>query len=76
MCDFKQRGPELIEEILASRPRYLVVANRRIHYVCEQADRWQAVESALATNYRRIAHADGAVDSFDVYQAFTPLPLR
>ena len=76
LCDFKQRGPELIAAILASQPRYLVVANRRIHYVCEQADRWQAVEAALAADYRQIAHADGVVDSFDVYQAFTPLPLR
>jgi hypothetical protein len=76
LCDFKQRGPELIEAILASQPRYLVVADRRIHYVCEQGDRWRAVEAALAANYRQIAHAGGAVDSFDVYQAFRPPPLR
>ena len=76
LCDFKERGPELIETILASRPRYLVVADRRIHYVCEQADRWRAVDAALAADYRPIAHAVGVVNSYDVYQTITSLPLR
>ena len=68
LCDFRQRGPELIDSILAEEPRYLVVADRRIHYVCEQADRWRAVETMLAADYRQIAHAGGVVDSFDVYE--------
>jgi hypothetical protein len=76
LCDFKDRGPELIETILATRPRYLVIADRRIHYVCEQADRWRAVDAALAADYRPIAHANGAVDSYAVYQTITSLPLR
>jgi hypothetical protein len=74
LCDFKDRGPGLVAEILASRPRFVVVADRRIHYVCEQADRWRAVDGALSAAYRRVAHAAGAVDSFDVYEAVAPGP--
>ena len=72
LCDFKDRGPGMVAEILASRPRFVVVADRRIHYVCEQADRWRAVDGALSAFYRRIAHSAGAVDSFDVYEAVAP----
>ena len=72
LCDFKEKGPQLVDAILAARPRYLVVADRRIHYVCEQADRWRAVDAALSASYRSIAHAAGAVDSFDVYEAIPP----
>ena len=64
----------MVEAILASRPRFVVVADRRIHYVCEQADRWRAVDAALSTAYRRVAHSRGAVDSFDVYEALSPAP--
>jgi hypothetical protein len=76
LCDFKERGPGPIETILASRPRYLVVADRRIHYVCEQADRWRAVDAALAADYRRIAEARGVVDSYDVYEAINAPAMR
>ena len=62
----------MVAEILASRPRFVVVADRRIHYVCEQADRWRAVDGALSAAYRRVAHAAGAADSFDVYEAVAP----
>ncbi len=72
LCDFKDRGPGLVAEILASRPRFVVVANRRIHYVCEQADRWRAIDAALSASYRRVAHSVGAVDAFDVYEAVAP----
>jgi hypothetical protein len=72
LCDFKDRGPGLVAEILASRPRFVVVADRRIHYVCEQADRWRAVEGALTASYRRVAHSTGSVDAFDVYETIAP----
>jgi hypothetical protein len=72
LCDFKDRGPAGVADILASRPRFVVVADRRIHYVCEQADRWRAVDAALAAGYRRVAHSAGAVDAFDVYEAVAP----
>jgi len=72
LCDFKDRGPGLVAEILASQPRFVVVADRRIHYVCEQGDRWRAVDSALSASYRRLAHVAGAADAFDVYEAVAP----
>ncbi len=74
LCDFKDRGPGLVADILASRPRFVVVAERRIHYVCEQADRWRTIDAALATDYRRVAHSTGAHDAFDVYEAVAPRP--
>ena len=69
LCDFQQNGPGLLEEVLATAPRYLVVADRRLHYVCERKDRWRVVDAALKRSYRRIAPAAGEVDSYDVYQA-------
>jgi hypothetical protein len=69
LCDFAERGPGLLAEILAAEPRYLVVADRRLHYVCEKPDRWRIVDAVLARSYRRIAHAAGRVDSYDVFEA-------
>jgi hypothetical protein len=69
LCDFQQSGPGLLEGVLAAEPRYLVVADRRLHYVCERKDRWSVVDAVLKRSYRRIAHAAGAVDSYDVYEA-------
>ena len=69
LCDFQDQGPGLLAEILAAEPRYLVVADRRLHYVCEKPDRWRIVEAVLARSYRRIAHAAGQADSYDVYEA-------
>lgn len=75
LCDFQQQGPGLLAEILGAEPRYLVVAERRIHYVCERRDRWALVDAALKQSYRRIAHAAGDVDSYDVYEALrAPAP--
>ena len=68
LCNFRESGPGLLADILASLPRYLVVADRRIHYACEQKDRWPIVDAALARSYRRIAHAGRGVDSYDVYE--------
>jgi len=69
LCDFQEKGPNLLQEILSAGPRYIVVADRRIHYVCEQADRWRIVDAVLKRSYRRIAHAAGEADSYDVYEA-------
>lgn len=68
LCDFRDKGPALLAQVLAGEPRYLVVANRRLHYVCEQPDRWALVEAKLAASYRRIAHAQGQGDFYDVYE--------
>jgi hypothetical protein len=76
LCDFQENGPGLLQEILATEPRYLVVADRRIHYVCERKDRWRVVDAALKRSYRRIAHAAGEADFYDVYEAVgAPAPV-
>jgi len=36
---------------------------------CKLVGRWRIVEAVLARSYRRIAHAAGQVDSYDVYEA-------
>ncbi|MGD1036974.1 MAG: glycosyltransferase family 39 protein [Roseiarcus sp.] len=69
LCDFQEKGPSLLAEILAAAPRYIVIADRRIHYVCEQKDRWRIVDAVLKRSYRLIAHVAGEADSFDVFQA-------
>ena len=74
LCNFRESGPGLLADILASLPRYLVVADRRIHYACEQKDRWPIVDAALARSYRRIARAVGTVDSYDVFERTGALP--
>lgn len=73
LCDFfVQKGPSLLASILATEPRYVVVADRRLHYACEQKDRWPVVDGALQRSYRRIAHVVGASDFYDVYEAAGP----
>jgi len=69
LCDFPGAGRDRLAEALATRPRYLVVADRRIHYACEQADRWSLVDAVLARSYHLLAHAQGEGDSYDVYEA-------
>ncbi|HEY1944479.1 MAG TPA: glycosyltransferase family 39 protein [Roseiarcus sp.] len=69
LCDFfAAKGPALLAGILATEPRYVVVADRRIHYACEQKNRWPVVDAALQRSYRRIAHAAGHSDFYDVYE--------
>ena len=68
LCDFPGAAYRLAEA-LATQPRYIVVADRRIRYVCEQADRWSIVDAVLARSYRLLAHAAGEGDSYDVYEA-------
>ena len=73
LCDFfADKGPGLLGSILATEPRYVVVADRRLHYACEQKDRWPVVDETLQRSYRRIAHAAGASDFYDVYEAVRP----
>src|SRR5271154_6721818 len=69
LCDFRDKGPALLAQILATRPRYLVVANRHLRYACEQPDRWTLVDAALTRDYRPLVHAAGQSDSYDVYEA-------
>ena len=71
-CAISGSRPRAGRRYLGVAPRFVVVADRRIHYVCEQADRWRAIDDALAASYRRVAHSAGAVNSFDVFEAVAP----
>jgi Dolichyl-phosphate-mannose-protein mannosyltransferase len=72
LCDFPGAGPGRLAEALATKPRYLVVADRT-HYVCELPQSWRQVDSVLARSYRLLVHAQGDDDFFDVYEA-VPTP--
>ncbi|MGD0641733.1 MAG: glycosyltransferase family 39 protein [Roseiarcus sp.] len=68
LCDFPGAGLPRLAEAIASRPRYLVVADRSKRYPCEQDSQWALVDDALRTSYRLLARADGDYDFYEVYQ--------
>lgn len=75
LCDFlEEKGPGLLAGVLAAEPRFLVVADRRLHYACERKDRWPVIETTLEHSYRRIAHAAGRADFYDVYERIGAAP--
>jgi len=69
LCAFPGAGPSAVAEILAARPRYIVIADRRTKYYCERPESWRLVDAALAASYRPLARATGIFDSYDVYEA-------
>ena len=69
LCAFTGAGPSAVAEILAARPRYIVVADRREKYYCELKESWRLIDAALARSYRPLARAAGEFDSYDVYEA-------
>jgi hypothetical protein len=72
LCNFTQDGATRLDEILASEPRYVVIADRRLKFACEQPARWQAVDVALQSGYQRIAHVVGKADSYDIFERRDP----
>lgn len=74
LCAFDGAGAPAVAEILALRPRYVVIADRRMKYYCERPENWRLIIDALGQSYRRLAHAAGTFDSYDVYEAVAGLP--
>ncbi len=74
LCAFDGAGESAVAEILAARPRYIVIADRRMKYYCERPENWRPIVDALARSYRRLAHAAGTFDSYDVYEAVAASP--
>jgi hypothetical protein len=74
LSDFPGAGPARLAEALATRPRYLVVADRARHAKTELAESWRLIDAALAHSYRLLAHAQGIGDSYDVYAATPAQP--
>jgi hypothetical protein len=69
LCEFPGAGRVRLAEALAARPRYIVVADRRIGGYCDIAANWLVVADALERSYRRLAHVTGEADFYDVYEA-------
>jgi hypothetical protein len=69
LCAFPGVGGGAVAEILAARPRYVAIADRSMKYYCERPESWRLIDAALVASYRRLAHAEGAFDSYDVYEA-------
>jgi hypothetical protein len=68
LCEFPGAGRARLAEALAARPRYVVVADRRIGGYCDLAANWRLVTDVLSRSYRRLAHVTGEADSYDVYE--------
>jgi hypothetical protein len=69
LCAFPGAGSSGVAEILAARPRYIVIADRRTKYYCELPESWRLIDAALAASYRPLARATGTFDSYDIYEA-------
>jgi hypothetical protein len=69
LCEFPGAGRARLVEALATGPRYVVVADRRIGGYCDLAANWLVVADVLARSYRPLAHVTGEADFYDVYEA-------
>jgi hypothetical protein len=68
LCPFGDARAQAVEENLAAHPRYVVVADRRLHAACEKPERWRVIDEALTRDYRPLVHAPGQNDAYDVYE--------
>jgi hypothetical protein len=69
LCDFPGAGPAALAQTLSATPRFIVVADTSLHFACERADRWGAIQQTLQAHYRKLTHVAGQHDSFDLYEA-------
>jgi hypothetical protein len=69
LCDFPGAGRSALAEALDARPRFMVIADPSLHFVCERAERWTAIRQTLQAHYRLLAHIAGQRDRFDLYEA-------
>ena len=68
LCDFPGAGAGRLAEALASRPRFLVLADPSKRFQCELNSHRALIEDALASSYRLLIRADGSYDSYGVYE--------
>jgi hypothetical protein len=69
LCDFPGAGRSALVKALDARPRFIVVADPSLHFVCERAERWAAIRQTLQAHYRQLTHVTGQRDSFNLYEA-------
>jgi len=67
-CDFPGVGLAQLSQTLNARPRFLVVADRSVGYICDTPVRWAAIERAISARYHPISHIVGRIDAFDIYE--------
>jgi hypothetical protein len=68
LCAFPNAEGSPLDEAMATRPRFLVVADESFGAICEQNERWKVVHDAIASNYHKLTHASSPRDFFDVYE--------
>jgi Glycosyltransferase family 87 len=68
LCDFPGAGFEKLDDVMASRPRYVVVSETAKPLRCEQALHWSLVRNALSQSYLPIGTASGPRDSLTIYE--------
>jgi 4-amino-4-deoxy-L-arabinose transferase-like glycosyltransferase len=69
LCDFPGAGRSALIQALSARPRFIVIADPSLHFVCERADRWNSIRQTILAHYRELTHVEGRRDSFDLYEA-------
>jgi hypothetical protein len=68
LCDFPGAGAGRLAEALATRPRFLVVADPSKRFQCELDSHRTLIDAALASSYRLLVRADGDHDFYGVYE--------
>jgi hypothetical protein len=68
LCNFPEAGRSTLAGVLASAPRFIVVADRAKAYRCEQGSHWALIDEALQGSYRRVAEAEGPREMFQIYE--------
>ncbi len=68
LCDFPGAGRSRLAETMAAQPRYVVVADPSKRFSCEQDSNWVVVNDTLRSSYRLLDRAQGAFDSYFVYE--------
>lgn len=77
LCKFPDAGPVRLKEALATRPRYVAIGARDgAHNGCIAPASWGIVPAELGDGYRLIGQANGAHESYDIYEARGDAALR
>jgi 4-amino-4-deoxy-L-arabinose transferase-like glycosyltransferase len=71
-CDFPGVGFAQLTDTLNARPRFVVVADRSVSFVCDTPVRWAAINAAISARYHPISHIAGRIDAFDIYERDAP----
>jgi hypothetical protein len=68
LCDFPLTDGDVLAQAMATRPRFVLMADTRLGMVCEKEARLEALKSSLARDYALVSHVAGDWDSYDLYR--------